>query len=194
MEEWKEIPRTDGIYFVSNLGRVKSRDHTITDKNGRRVHCRGRELVGSNNGAGYLRVAIIVCGKKTRVYIHRLVAESFVVRHPGCDVVNHKDFNTKNNCADNLEWVTSRGNYDYSFDRGRFARTNKWKAHLKESLDRLMAKPVVGREIGKGTIVKYRALNDCAKDGFQPSCVSQCCNGMRKSHHGFEWEFDNGTE
>lgn len=47
----------------------------------------------------------------------------------------------------------------------------------------------MGKSLLTGTVVFYKALNDCAKDGFQPSCVSCCCNGKRKTHAGFTWEF-----
>lgn len=63
----------------------------------------GRVLKGQPNGKGYLRVSI--AGKLQ--FIHRLVAEKYVLNPEGKLQVNHKDGNKLNNCVDNLEWVTN---------------------------------------------------------------------------------------
>lgn len=192
MERWKPIPKTDNKYYVSNKGRVKSVDGYSWDKNGRKVFRRGKFLRGSNNGQGYYKVGIIINGTKQMRYIHRIVAEVFVKNPNGYNVVNHKDFNPSNNCANNLEWTTPRGNYDYSANYGHYVRGNTWKANIKASLDNAMGKPVIGTRLTDGATLRYAALNDCKKDGFSPSCVSNCCNGKRTTHKGFAWRFENG--
>lgn len=123
MEEWREIPGTDGMYWVSNKGMVKSRAKWRDGNE--------RMLKQHKNNHGYYRVDIRRYGKKTRLFVHRLVAEAFLEKTDGMDVVNHKDFNPANNSVENLEWTTGYGNYRYSFDRGRFERTDEWRKHLK---------------------------------------------------------------
>lgn len=76
---------------------------------------------------GYLRVYLRNddTNKREDVYVHRIIAELFLDKPEGKDVVNHKDCNTKNNCVDNLEWVTTKENVDYAFEYGYMSRDNK---------------------------------------------------------------------
>lgn len=180
-EIWVPISGTNNLYFVSNFGRVKS-------------FVRGKErlLKPNENNKGYYRVTISVPQKRV-VFVHRLVAEYFVEHKDGCTVVNHKDFNPKNNNFTNLEWTTMKGNSQYSLLAGRFSRTSEWIKNLKESLDRVQGKPVIGINLSTGKVIQYAALNDCKRDGFQPSCVSNCCNGKRNSHKGFVWRFQRNA-
>lgn len=105
-EIWKDIPGYEGIYQVSNTGKVRS----LT----RKVHNYmkpGRELTPHDNGRHYQYVSLYGNGKKQKhAYIHILVATAFLGSSDGRTQVNHKDFNKKNNCVDNLEWVTREQN------------------------------------------------------------------------------------
>lgn len=76
---------------------------------------------------GYLRVYMRNdnTNKREDVYVHRIIAGLFLDKPEGKDVVNHKDCNTKNNCVDNLEWVTTKENVDYAFEYGYMSRDNK---------------------------------------------------------------------
>jgi hypothetical protein len=190
METWKEIPNTDGYYYVSNLGNVKSGERSVADKNGRIVHYKERLIKPNVNSKGYYRVRIIVAGKKVNPFVHRLVAGAFVNHAEGKDVVNHIDCNPKNNSAENLEWVTPLENMQYASRLGRMKYSSTHRQRLKESLDRVMGKPVIGTPISGGNPIRYNAVNDTKKDGFQSSCVSQCCNGIRNYHKGYYWRFD----
>lgn len=187
-EIWRPVKGWESLYEVSNKGRVKSLDRTYRRKNGY-VSYKGRVMKQQENNVGYLFVILKSGDRKQKAFIHRLVAMSFICKPAGENVVNHKDFNPKNNCVENLEWTTPGGNYHYSEDRGRFKRTELWRSNLKKTLDKVMGKPVIGESIVTGSLIFYNALNDCANDGFQPSCVSCCCNGKRKTHAGFKWRF-----
>ena len=114
-KEWKDIKGFEGFYQVSNAGDVRSvavRRHI----NGRlHVIKRVHEMSQYDNGNGYLMVQLKSNNKVTPVGVHRLVAEAFVPRLVDDNVVvNHKDHNTKNNMAENLEWVTQKENVEYS--------------------------------------------------------------------------------
>lgn len=82
------------------------------------------------------------------------------------------------------------GRFRYSFDRGRFNYTEERRLKLKNSLVKKMGKPVKGENIQTGDIKRYKCLNDCKYDGFLVSCVSQCCNGIMRSHKGYRWWFE----
>lgn len=101
-EIWKDIPEWEGLYQVSNLGRVKA---VKRDK----VKCLDM------NNAGYLRVQLYDNHRRKRYFIHRLVAHVFVDGYFEGAQVNHIDMDRTNNCADNLEWVTPSENQKKAF-------------------------------------------------------------------------------
>lgn len=114
-EEWRDIKGYEGLYQVSNLGRVKSLEREI----GHRYKGQTRTIPEKvmhlcDNGNGYKVVYLRKDRKKQVKYIHRLVAECFINKPIGKEYVNHKDYNTSNNSADNLEWCTQKENVLYS--------------------------------------------------------------------------------
>ena len=189
MEIWKPVKGFEEFYEVSNYGRVRSKDRERKVPFGRRGIQKGKVLKQNTNSKGYLRVPLTDGNCKKYYFVHSLVGEAFVENPNELPVINHKDFNPLNNHAENLEWTTNLGNTRYSLERGRFNRTPEWISKLKASLDAKMAKSVIGTNIKTGEIIIFKAINDCKKMGFQPSCVSNCCNGIRQKHKGYTWRF-----
>lgn len=104
IEEFKDIviPGYEGLYQVSNLGRVRSIKRKIFVK-------------PNVDPAGYWKVCLTNHNHKWRQYaIHRLVASAFIPNPTGFPAVNHKDECKSNNCVDNLEWCTQAYNNRYS--------------------------------------------------------------------------------
>lgn len=124
-EKWRDINGYEGLYQVSNLGRVRGlpRDvpHTTA---GFTQHLRGGVMKGMDNGRGYLVVSLNRDGKRKNHYIHRLVASAFCENPEGKPHVNHLDHNRSNNAASNLEWCTAKENINYSAHLGRHPREN----------------------------------------------------------------------
>ena len=104
-EQWKPVPQKPR-YEVSSRGRLRN---TKT----------GRILRPQPNTNGYPSARL---GKGTPVRIHRLVAEAFCSRVEGCTLVNHKDGDRANNCAENLEWVSYSGNANHATYTGHRVR------------------------------------------------------------------------
>ena len=104
IEEFKDIviPGYEGLYQVSNLGRVRSIKRKIFVK-------------PNVDPAGYWKVCLTNHNHKWRQYaIHRLVASAFIPNPTGFPAVNHKDECKSNNFVDNLEWCTQAYNNRYS--------------------------------------------------------------------------------
>lgn len=99
----KDIPGYEGLYAVDEQG-------TVWSLRG----IRPRRLTPQVSTGGYLKVMLYRGGVKKWNYLHRLVAEAFIPKSPGCDVVNHIDANPQNNCVLNLEWVSQSENIAYS--------------------------------------------------------------------------------
>lgn len=112
MEEiWKEIKDYEGLYYISNLGRVKSLSKTVKTSIGYRV-TKEKILIPGTNGGGYQMVGLYKNNITKAFRIHQLVSIAFL-NHVPCGrklVVNHKDFNRINNHVHNLEIITQREN------------------------------------------------------------------------------------
>lgn len=102
IEQWKDIIGYEGLYQVSNLGRVKRLA-------GKRVK-QERFIVTSNNGLNYLFYNLWKNNKVKKAYVHRLIAEAFIDNPENKRCVDHKDFNPLNNSIDNLQWATQSEN------------------------------------------------------------------------------------
>lgn len=185
-EEWKDVKGYEGIYQVSNLGNIRSLTRVIKRGSGDYT-IKGQMLKLYLDGHGY------VCANlKNKVHrvekVHRLVAIAFIDNPYNKPEVNHKDCNPQNNCVDNLEWCTHYENMQWMHDQGRARRTDEWLEHLHES-QRKFYKPVIATNIVTGKVLRFENLNDVKNFGFQPSCVCKCCQGERKQHKGYQFEY-----
>jgi hypothetical protein len=118
MEEiWKDIKGYEGIYQISNKGRVRSLDRTINTKNGTRNKL-GVIRSSYVNDTGYTVVALTV-NKKRKVYsIHRLIGIHFIPNPENKITINHKNGIKTDNRIENLEWNTYKENNLHAFANG----------------------------------------------------------------------------
>lgn len=109
-EIWRPVPGYEGLYEVSNQGRVRSFHKSIKNPEIPRILAPG-------NVRGYRQIVLRKDGKNASGLVHRLVAMAFIGPPPTPDhQINHKDFDKSNNVPENLEWVTSAENVIYSKD------------------------------------------------------------------------------
>lgn len=105
-EIWRDIKEYEGLYQISNLGRVKSLCKRTNHKN---------ELILKLGIRNTYNTIVLLKNKVRKSYqVHRLVAEAFLPNPNNYPIVNHKDENPLNNCVDNLEWCTQKHNVLYS--------------------------------------------------------------------------------
>ena len=118
-EIWKDIPDYKG-YQASNLGRLRSLKSN-------------KVLSQIDNGNGYLYVTLSNEGKRKNEYVHRLIAKTFIENYDKSKVINHKNYNIKDNCINNIECVTQKENIRYSIkNRKKFLKfkTNTGEHHI----------------------------------------------------------------
>ena len=106
-EEWCDVSGYEGLYQVSNFGRVKS-------------FCKGkvkiRKLVTLSSG--YQQISLDKDGKRKCKNVHELVAKAFLTNPENKPIIDHYDRNTANNCIWNLSWVTNSENQRRAVELG----------------------------------------------------------------------------
>lgn len=129
-ECWKDIKGYEGLYQISNLGRVKvlGRWYSVRQKS---YWIEKKQIMSPwSNGFGYLVVALRKNKQRKNHYVHRLVAEHFLSNPLNKKQVNHLDYNKCNNDVRNLEWVTPKENTEYS--RPNFSKQHTCKTKTGE--------------------------------------------------------------
>lgn len=107
-EIWKPIKGYEGLYEVSNLGRVKSLSYNGPDRKNKKEKILRPAFTGRNKN--YSIVSLYAYGKRKLYMIHDLVLQSFVGDKPDNITVDHIDMNPKNNRLENIEYVSMREN------------------------------------------------------------------------------------
>ena len=164
-EEWRDIKGYEGLYQVSNHGRVSS------------LNCRGHKgcigiLTPRLDGKGYEMVALYKEGKARNTKVHRLVAQAFIPNPNNYPQVNHKDENKTNNDVKNLEWCTNEYNHNYGTRNERVGKS--------------LSKKVIC--ITTGEI--FNSMREaCRKYNISSGSMTECCQGKRKTAGGYKWEY-----
>ena len=166
METWKEIAGYEGIYEVSDQGRVKSLWH-------------GKEkiLKPGKTTRGYLKVNLYKDGHRKPLLVHRLVSEAFIPNPQGLETVNHKDEDKTNNKVGNLEWMSQKDNNNYGTRNKRAGDAlSKQVQMFDKSTCELLATFPSTMEADRVT-------------GIAKQNISACCLGKRKSSGGYIWRY-----
>ena len=110
MEEWKAIKGYEGLYEVSNLGRVKSLERKVKHPIVREKTIKEKILKYNIDNNGYLYVTLYKDGKSKSFKVHRLVAIAFIPNPNNKPDIDHINTNKKDNRIENLRWVTKEEN------------------------------------------------------------------------------------
>lgn len=173
-EIWKDIKGYEGLYQVSNWGRVKS-----LAKNTEYI------MKGYVNKKGYKSISLFKNHKYKNLLIHQLVAIAFIPNNENLTQINHKDENKTNNKIYNLEWCTQKYNNSYGSRLQRTSESQKgkekprcWKAVLQIDKDT--------NEI----INEFASIKEASKFlNIYPSNISNVCRGKINSTGGYKWRF-----
>jgi hypothetical protein len=189
MEEiWKDITGYEGLYQVSNLGRIKSLKRIAERKNSRCIKVGGIILKPSRSNIGYLFVVPRKNGVPHTLYIHKLVANAFIPNPESKPQVNHINGVKTDNKVDNLEWCTQSENIKHSF------KTLGHKKHLigKFSKEHPKSKTVCQFDLAGRFIKEWDSINDASNElNIDCSSISKCCLKNRNKAGGYIWKYKN---
>lgn len=121
MEEWRDIEGYEGVYQVSNTGKVKSLERRV-DYGHIKPLRRERILKPKIDKDGYRHVRLQRDGTSKHVRVCRLVAIAFIPNPNNLPFVNHKDEIKSNDTSTNLEWCTRQYNVNYGTAKDRTRR------------------------------------------------------------------------
>lgn len=171
-EVWKEIAGYDGVYKISNLGRVKN--------------SKGLIMAQKPSKDGYVRINLFKGKKYKAEYVHILVAKHFVTK-PDVDglEVNHIDGVKNNNNVSNLEWVTKSQNTRHAIEHNlRFVNPTMGRY----GKDNPGSKPTAQYSFD-GVLVRVWDSRKDAADyyGIRRGAICAAVNGRKKSCVGYLW-------
>lgn len=184
-EIWKEISGFDGLYKVSNHGRIKTVSRVVDfGLNTRVVKETVRKLKPKPDG--YLSVVIYSNHKQHTLYVHRLVAKEFCDGYNESLQVNHKDGNRKNNYFENLEWCTSSQNHKHAYSvlNRRCYMTGRTGTLSCRS------KPIAQYTLDGVLIKNFDSAATAQRElGIGESLIRRCLYGKTKQAKGFIWRY-----
>ncbi len=115
IEIWVDIVNYEGIYKISNLGKIKSLSRNLTSKNNSYRKTKEKIITGTINKFGYLYIELSNKGVSKKYYIHKLIAIHFIKNEYNKPFVNHKNGIKLDNSINNLEWCTASENILHSY-------------------------------------------------------------------------------
>lgn len=196
LEIWRDIKDYEGLYQVSNLGRVKSLERYTKRKNGM-YHIRECILKLCNNGLGYKVVNLRKNNKYQMYTVHRLVAEAFIPNPENKPCIDHINTIRDDNRVDNLRWVTYSENNLNIITRKHMSESLKGEnAPLfnKTGKEHPSSKPVLQYDLDGNFIKEWECTMEIQRElGISNTHISACC--LHKPHcntaGGYIWKYKN---
>ena len=177
----------EGLYKVSNLGRILSLNYNRTGK--------PELMTPGERKDGYFQVCLRKNGESKTCLVHRLVAQTFLPNPENKPCINHKIQGKKGKSMNmiifnedgtidkertTIEWVTYEENNNYETRNERIAKA---KINGKKS------KKVLQFTLDGELIREWPSIHECGRNGFNRSSVCLCCQGKHKTHKGFRFMY-----
>lgn len=175
-EVWHDVLGYEGLYAVSNLGRVKS----LASSNYKKHDIILRQHVTGN---GYLTVSLYKNGYVKNRRTHKLVAEVFLPKIDGFNEINHLDEDKFNNTVGNLSRCDRSTNVNYG------SRNLVVAYKLMNRRDH--SKAVLQVDNNGSVILRFRSTHDAAKFfGCWPGQIARVCRGERTNYKGMKFRYE----
>ena len=152
-ERWKDVKGFEGMYQISDRGRVKSLDRHVRGRYNKKQFKKGKVIKPNIKPDGYYEYVLHKNKKSQHFYAHRLVAQAFIPNPNNYPCVNHIDEIKNHNEVLNLEWCTAMQNNHY---RDRIKRIKD--SNIRSNGVRVC---VLDTEIDK--MFHFKTIHECAK-------------------------------
>ena len=176
-EEWKDIPSYEGLYKISNLGRIKSLERIVA----RGYRRKEKILKPLINPRGYYQIQLCKQSIVKQYFIHRLVFETFNGQIPENMQVNHINEIKTDNRLSNLNLMTAKENLNWGTRNERIA---------KKRINGKGSKPVLQFTLDDDLINEYASVMQVEREkGFNSGAIVRCCKGKYKQAYGYKWRY-----
>lgn len=186
-EIWKDVIGYEGLYKVSNMGRIKNVPKINQCGKGKyqrpEIIRKQRVFKPKKSNVSYCLVGLSKDSKIKYHLVHRLVALAFIENTNNKEYVNHINGNGLDNRVDNLEWCTNQENQEYAL---------KTLRHIK-------TKPIVAKSKTTEQVFHFGSVTDGArwllstgktKDQTCLTGIIKCCKHTIKSYQGYVWDYE----
>ena len=190
MEIWKDIEGYEGLYQVSNLGRVKSLG------NGNSNASKEKILKPGKNRENYLLVVLNKNGERRTCSVHRLVANAFIPNPNNKPCVDHVNTIRVDNRVDNIRWCTYKENSNNELTRKHNSELKKGEKHpmygkhrseeTRQKISESKGKKIICVETGEVFSSTYEVERQL---GINQTNISRCCRGKQKIAKGLTFRY-----
>lgn len=178
MEIWKDIKGYEGIYQISNLGRIKN--------------CKGIVKKLQRDKDGYLRTNLYKGKQIKTIFAHRAVALAFINNPYKKAEVNHIDGNKENNSVENLEWCTKSENEKHAYkNRLKIPKKGKESPSFQKYNNIVTSKSVIQFDFNGNCLNIYPSMHEASRQTkVHVRSISYCCSGKYKTAGGYIWRYN----
>lgn len=181
-EEWRWVVGFEGLYMVSNMGRVKSMARWVEYNLGYKKYFNESLLKGSTDSDGYCIVGLTKDKVMSPKKVHRLVGIAFIPNPENKPEVNHKWGDKTDNRASELEWSTTKENHDHLYEVLKFQMPTGEK---HGNSVKIVVKTPKGEVFTiKGIAEASRRLNLCC------SSIKRVLNGSNADYLGYKFNYE----
>jgi hypothetical protein len=186
MEEvWKDIKGYEGLFQVSNIGRVKRVPHEMRTPTTTFI-CKEKIIPPVLSKGGYFRVSLSKNGYSKHYFVHRLVMKAFV--GDSILTVNHRNEIKTDNRLENLEYMSLSDNVRYGSGTKRSAEARLVSEKVRRTI-------VYQYTLDGDFITKYKSITQAKKENnFKKENITLCCQHKRNQSNGYIWRYEGDDD